>query len=177
MSEWYTRRTYGKVRIPMSRRSTEVSDHEFSERVRNSRSLREVIKGLGLIPAGGNYATIQARIARLHIGTKHFLGKGWNKGLAFVPVKAKPLGELLRKNSNAQSYKLKRRLLREGLKKEACEECGWCAKSVDGRVPVELDHINGDRKDNRLSNLRILCPNCHSLQQTHRGRNIRTRKS
>ncbi|HAN04121.1 MAG TPA: hypothetical protein DCW72_10215 [Elusimicrobia bacterium] len=41
----------------------------------------------------------------------------------------------------------------------------------DGRLPLELDHVNGDNRDNRLENLRILCPNCHSLKPTHRGRN------
>lgn len=56
-----------------------------------------------------------------------------------------------------------------------CEDCGWAKSSEDGRIPVELDHINGDRHDNRLENLRILCPNCHSLRLTHRGKNIQKR--
>jgi len=43
-------------------------------------------------------------------------------------------------------------------------------KTPDGYLPLELDHINGDHHDNRLENLRILCPNCHSLKPTHRGR-------
>ncbi len=83
--------------------------------------------------------------------------------------------KLLVKGGTFQSFKLKKRLFREGLKEEKCELCGWAEKSEDGRIPVELDHINGDRYDNRLQNLRILCPNCHSLQPTHRGKNQRRR--
>ena len=75
------------------------------------------------------------------------------------------------KNSTYQSYKLKKRLFESKLKLPKCEKCGWAKRSVDGRLPLELDHINGDRKDNRISNLRILCPNCHSLESTHRGLN------
>lgn len=160
----------------MSRHSPSVTDEEFSKIVTASRSLRQVIEKLGLVPAGGNYATVKGRLIRLRMDTGHFLGKGWNKGLVFVPSPPRLLKELLKRDCVVQSYKLKRRLFREGLKKEACEMCGWCVRSSDGRIPVELDHINGDRSDNRLLNLRILCPNCHSLQLTHRGRNIRARR-
>lgn len=81
------------------------------------------------------------------------------------------LEELLVLGSVFQSYKLKKRLFEAGLKKKKCEECGWSKSSVDGRIPLELDHINGVSHDNRLENLRILCPNCHSLKPTHRGLN------
>ena len=49
-------------------------------------------------------------------------------------------------------------------------------KTVEGYLPLELDHINGDRYDNRLENLRVLCPNCHSLTPTHRGRSGKGKK-
>lgn len=55
------------------------------------------------------------------------------------------------------------------------ERCGWAERAEDGRIPVELDHKNGDRFDNRFENLQILCPNCHSLQPTHRGKNVKSR--
>ena len=139
----------------------------------NSRSIRQVLQKLGLREAGGNYSQIKKYLNLYKIDISHFKGRGWSKGLQIPYVPKIPLKKILVKKSDYQSYKLKARLIREGLKKSSCEICGWSEKSIDGRVPLELDHINGDSKDNRLENLRILCPNCHSLQLTHRGRNIR----
>ena len=67
------------------------------------------------------------------------------------------------------THALKLRLWREGLLEKACQLCGWAESTADGRIPLELDHTNGNRYDNRLENLRILCPNCHSLQDTSYG--------
>lgn len=139
--------------------------------VRTSRSIRQVIKKLGLVPAGGNYQQIKHYIKKWRIKTDHFLGRGWNVGLKFISREAIPLKKILTTKSSYQSYKLKRRLFTEGLKKPKCELCGWSIKSKDGRVPLELEHINGNCFDNRLKNLRILCPNCHSLQPSHRALN------
>jgi heterodisulfide reductase subunit B len=58
----------------------------------------------------------------------------------------------------------------EGLKEHKCECCGiieWNGKPA----PIELDHINGNRRDNSLDNLRVLCPNCHAQTDTYRGKN------
>ncbi len=139
--------------------------------VKSSRSIRQVLFSLKLVEAGGNYEQLKKYIEIYKIDTKHFKGRGWNKGLK-VPYKPrKKLKDILIKNSDFQSYKLKNRLYRAGLKKQKCEICGWAKRSKDGRIPLELDHINGNKMDNRIENLRILCPNCHSLQPTHRGLN------
>ncbi len=103
-------------------------------------------------------------------------GKGWNVGLAFCPQPRLPLSEILVAGRWATTHALKLRLRREGLRTPKCELCGWTERASDGRIPVELDHINGDRNDNRLENLRISCPNCHSLQPTHRGLNQKRRR-
>ncbi len=140
-----------------------------------SYSIRDVIKKIGLVPAGGNYVQIRKAISDNKIDISHFTGQGWRKNRKFNFVPRKRLEEILKQGSTFQSFKLKRRLISIGLKEPKCEMCGWAECSVDGRIPVELDHINGDRYDNRLENLRILCPNCHSLQFTHRGMNQKRR--
>ncbi len=144
---------------------------QLEEAVRGSTSFRQVLKKLGLREAGGNYFQLQKYTKELKLDTSHFTGKGWNKGLhrAFKPRMV--LNQILVQNSYFQSYKLKNRLIRENLKPAHCEECGWAKTAENGRLPLELDHINGNVNDNRLENLRILCPNCHSLKPTHRGRN------
>lgn len=139
--------------------------------VRDVYSIRQVICRLGLKPAGGNYVQVQKYLKEVGVDTSHFKGQGWNKGMKGIGKPRMSMEEILIQNSGFQSYKLKNRLFAARLKDRKCEECGWAKESEDGRIPLELDHINGDSRDNRLENLRILCPNCHSLKPTHRGRN------
>ena len=147
---------------------------QLKNAVKNSKSYRNALKLLELRPTGGNYDQVKKYIKEYNLSTKHFTGRLWSKGLK-LPFKPKiSLKDILVKNSNYQSFKLKKRLFLVKLKEPKCEECNWAKMSVDGRIPLELDHINGDRHDNRLKNLRILCPNCHSLQTTHRGKNTKS---
>lgn len=150
------------------------TDEQLIKSVSTNLSYRAVIKSLGLVPAGGNYVQVRQRIYDLSLNITHFKGMGWNKGKTYHTSKRPELGTLLVKGSIVQSYKLKKRLFEEKLKMPKCELCGWAQRSKDGRLPLELDHSNGDHYDNRIENLRILCPNCHSLQPTHRGRNKKT---
>lgn len=144
---------------------------QLQEAVENSRSIRQVLFCLGLREAGGNYVQVKKYIGIYNLSTSHFTGNAWNKGLKGIGKPRRPLEEILIQKSDYQSFKLKKRLFSEKIKKPVCELCGWAKRAADGRVPLELDHISGDRTDNRLENLRILCPNCHSLQPTHRGLN------
>jgi HNH endonuclease len=142
----------------------------LSQAVSSSTSYRQVLAKLNLRQAGGNYSQIKKYIQEHKLNTAHFRGKAWNKGLHGVGKPRLTLDEILMSNSYFQSYKLKRRLIKAGLKFENCEQCGWHQQAPEGHIPLELDHINGNRYDNRLENLRILCPNCHSLTPTYRGK-------
>ncbi len=148
------------------------TEEQLRESAKKSTSVRQVLYYLGLKEAGGNYAQIRKYLDFYKISTSHFTGPGWSKGLKGIGKPRIPLEKILVKNSTFQSFKLKNRLFSAGIKQPKCEECGWAEKSLNGYLPLELDHINGDHFDNRLENLRILCPNCHSLKPNHRGRNI-----
>jgi hypothetical protein len=151
------------------------ADSELINAVHSSTSIRQVLSKLGLAEAGGNYSIIKRRIQRLGLSTSHFNGQGWRKGLKTPIVPAKPITDLLREGTCFQSYKLKKRLFAAGLKIPKCENClstEWLGKPI----PLELDHINGESTDNRIENLRILCPNCHALTSTYRGKKLAKRR-
>lgn len=143
---------------------------EYELAVKNSQSIAEVCRYLGIKPNGGNYRIIHKAINNYALDTQHFTGQGWNKDLKFKPFTEQPINEILVKGSQYQSFKLKRRLLSSGFKQTVCESCNltmWQGRPI----PLELHHINGDNTDNRLENLMLLCPNCHALTDHYRGKN------
>jgi len=73
---------------------------------------------------------------------------------------------------NYHTYKLRNRLLKEGIKEYKCEICGntmWNNKPI----PLELHHIDGNRFNHKLDNLLMICPNCHAQTETYRSKNIK----
>lgn len=140
----------------------------IAEVAAKSKSKADMLRHLGLIPAGGNYDTVSWYLTEYDIDTSHFSGKAWSKGKIIGPKV--DIEEYLENRKGIKSYHLKARLLREGFMEPICNSCNlpdWLGEPI----PLELDHINGKRNDNTITNLRLLCPNCHAKTPTYRGRN------
>lgn len=144
---------------------------DYINAAKNSFSIAQMCVELGIKSIGGNYQTIKNKIKEYNIDISHFTGRAWNQGKRYRMInKPKSLEEILKENSPYQSFKLKERLLESGLKERKCECCNnteWLGKPIK----LELHHINGNHDDNRLENLQLLCPNCHSYTDTYRGKN------
>jgi hypothetical protein len=110
-------------------------------------------------------STLESYLNKLGLNYKGNMGA---KGAKRCPTR-KDASEFLFKGSTISSHKLKLKLLRDNLKQRRCERCGG-EKWLGEMMPLELHHINGDRFDNRLSNLQLLCPNCHALTDNYSGR-------
>lgn len=143
--------------------------------IKESTTFSEVCRGFGIKETGSNIKTIKRRINENNIDIAHFNGKGWNKGKRHINNGIKiPLNEILVENSTYNStHKLKLRLVKEGLLEYKChnEKCNIVDSWNGEKISLQLDHINGVRNDNRLKNLRLLCPNCHSQTNTYAGKN------
>lgn len=151
------------------------TQEEFSQAWLTSKTIGEVAKKLGRNNSGGGYVVLRTAAEQLNLPTDHMIEYGLNTGPSYNRYRYIPLSEILiEKSAYTNIARLKIRLLREGRLEAKCyeEDCGlteWKGKSIS----LQLDHINGDKSDHRIENLRLLCPNCHSQTETFGGKNKR----
>ncbi|MEU3755440.1 HNH endonuclease signature motif containing protein [Streptomyces olivoreticuli] len=152
-----------------------LPEAELRAAVAESYSLAGVMRALGRPNGGAGRALAKRSIAVYEISTSHFIGQGHQRGRPSRTRKS--ASEILRKlptGSTRTKTVLLRRSLDEMGVPRVCAECGIGDSWRGKRLVLEVDHINGDRLDNSIENLRYLCPSCHSQTATFSNRSGRT---
>lgn len=143
--------------------------------IKNSTTYSEICRGFNIKESGGNIKTIKRKIAENNVDISHFNGKGWNQGKRYINNFIQySLNDILIENSTyTNTHRLKLRLVKEGLLEYKCygENCVVTNMWNNKKISLQLDHVNGNRRDCRIENLRLLCPNCHSQTETYAGKN------
>lgn len=141
----------------------------LQEKINGCYSFAELCRRLGLKPEGSNPKTVRRKLEEFGIDYSHFTGQRWNTNTDNLVYRGKYLPNLC-EHSSLSSSNVKELVYRLGLKENRCEKCG-ISTWKDQPIVCELHHINGDSTDNRIENLQILCPNCHSQTDNFRSRN------
>jgi len=141
-----------------------INEDEFRKICNESQSMAQAAVKLGI-----HFNTFKRYAVKFGCYFPNMSGKGMSK-------KSNPkiiLSEIIDgQHPHFQTFKLKKRLIKENLLENKCSECGlteWNGKSLN----MELDHIDGNRTNHLITNLRMLCPNCHSQTDTYRAKNIK----
>ena len=141
--------------------NTKYTKKFLDEAVKDCESWASVCRKIGIKPFTGAQTHLSKTAKKLGVDTSHFKGHAWNKG---KPARnKKDISEYLKKNVSISSSRLKNKLIEENIFQKKCYICNlieWNNQSI----PLELHHKDNDHFNNLLSNLIILCPNCHALE-------------
>lgn len=139
---------------------------------REHRSVGEILDKLNLRKAGGNYKLIKDYIVMYSINIDHFITPQESGKIVSANFNSKlELCDILVENSNYSRKNLKKRLYENKLLNPICCLCGQDENWKGVKISLILDHKNGIHNDNRIENLRIVCPNCNAGLDTFSGKN------
>ena len=142
-----------------------IDKESFIKVCKESGSMSDACRKLNM-----HFSTFRKYAAKFDCYWPNQGSKGLKKSSAKNSIALKEI--LDGKHPNYQTFKLKLRLIDEGIIKDECCKCGWSKKRPGEKyTPCELHHKDGNRFNHQLSNLELVCPNCHSLTSTYRSKN------
>ena len=132
-----------------------------------SNSYAQILRKIGVKDAGGNYGTLKRSLIKFNIV---FIPNSFDKTDLYLN-RRRSLDTVLVENSTyVNTSNLKKRLLKENIFQYKCYRCSR-TEWEGSKIPIQLEHKNGNRTDNRIENLTLLCPNCLALTSTFCGKN------
>ncbi|MFJ9742174.1 HNH endonuclease signature motif containing protein [Streptomyces sp. NPDC101166] len=150
-----------------SHRRTAVPEDELRTLVAKATSYADVMRGLGMEVDDTNHRRVRRAASRLELDTSHFRRRSWAQPErpAPAPVAHRVLVVLPEQAGRTNRTRLHQALTEIGVP-YACAECGNTGEWRGRPITLQIDHVNGNWRDNRRANLRYLCPNCHALTDT-----------
>ena len=153
--------------MPKVAKWRQLSEEEFAQLVKESRSFQDLAQRIGYKKEGGGTQTaLKEAVKERGLDTSHFLGQGWKKDnhdyFTFTKNSVKKNGRTT----------LKAIINLRGRKCECCGFTEWLGEPIN----LEIHHIDGDHNNNELENIQLLCPNCHSYTDNYCGKNMNTGK-
>lgn len=148
----------------------------LKELIKKHKTIAKCLKAMNQHLGTSSYRKFHECVRTWNLDISHFTGQAHLSGTKRPNMPKIPLENLLTENSTHDIKYVKSRLLRENILPYECNICkidSW----LDAPLSLHIDHINGINTDNRLENLRLLCPNCHSQTDTYCGRNIKKKSN
>lgn len=164
----------------MTRKRTSIiwttSLESLQKLLNNSSSFVEVLTSLGLSAHSGNHRTLHQRIEQDNLNIEILKDRRKEKIRLTNKKRQIDITDIFVINSDFSTKTAKSKVIQENLITYKCESCGNEGSWNGKKLVLQLEHKNGDSKDNRLENLCFLCPNCHSQTETYSGKNTRKPK-
>ena len=154
----------------MENKIYKLSDEQFVELLKKSSTISEVLFKLGYTVKGNSWGYSQVKRRMDDLNLDHSIFKGKSAIIKTTKLNNVKKEDILKENCKHQRTVLRRYIIKNNLIPYKCAICG-CTEWQGKTLSLELDHINGINNDNRLENLRFLCPNCHSQTSTYGSRN------
>lgn len=154
----------------MENKIYKLSDEQFVELLKKSSTILEVLFKLGYTVKGNSWAYSQVRRRMTDLNLDYSIFKGKSPIIKNSKLHIINKDSILKENCKHSRSVLRRYVIKNGLIPYKCAICG-CVEWQGKTLSLEIDHINGINNDNRLENLRFLCPNCHSQTSTYGCRN------